>query len=149
MLRLPPPIWTMAYLTLAAGVSWALNWPQLPWASLHEPAGVVVFFAGGVLIISAFRLFRLSGTDLDPLAEQSRVLITDGPYRVSRNPMYLGLVVVSLGAAVWVGAWPMLAVPIAVFLTANFAHIPFEEAKLRRQFGETYAAYAARVRRWL
>jgi protein-S-isoprenylcysteine O-methyltransferase Ste14 len=63
--------------------------------------------------------------------------------------MYLGLIVVSFGLAVYVGSWPMLVAPVAVFLTANFVHIPFEEAKMRRQFGEVYDAYASRVRRWL
>jgi protein-S-isoprenylcysteine O-methyltransferase Ste14 len=63
--------------------------------------------------------------------------------------MYLGLTIAALGMAILVGSWPMLAAPLAVFLTANFAHIPFEEAKLRRQFGEAYEAFARRVRRWI
>jgi protein-S-isoprenylcysteine O-methyltransferase Ste14 len=63
--------------------------------------------------------------------------------------MYLGLIVVAFGMVVLVGSWPMLAAPIAVFLTANFVHIPYEEAKMRRQFGAEYDAYVGRVRRWL
>jgi len=149
VLRLTPPIWTMLYLAIAAGVCWAVGWPQLPWPMLHEPVGMAVFFAGGAPILWAFRLFRLSGINLDPLSEQSRVLATDGPYRFSRNPMYVGLVVVALGVAIWVGSWPMLAAPIAVFATVNFVHIPFEEHKLADEFGEAFTAYAARVRRWL
>jgi protein-S-isoprenylcysteine O-methyltransferase Ste14 len=62
---------------------------------------------------------------------------------------YLGLVTVTLGIAVWVGAWPMLIAPIAVFVILNWVHIPFEEAKMRRQFGATYDRYIERVRRWV
>jgi protein-S-isoprenylcysteine O-methyltransferase Ste14 len=63
--------------------------------------------------------------------------------------MYLGLVIVSLGIAVWVGAWPMFLAPLASFATSNWVHIPFEEAKMRRQFAEAFDAYCTRVRRWL
>jgi protein-S-isoprenylcysteine O-methyltransferase Ste14 len=54
-----------------------------------------------------------------------------------------------LGLAFWVGAWPMFLAPIAVFATTNWVHIPFEEAKMRRQFGAEYDAYVSRVRRWI
>lgn len=148
MLRLPPPIWAMIFLLLSAGVSWALRWPG-PALPHHEPIGMAVFFAGWILPVWAFRRFRLAGTELDPISETNHTFVTDGPFRLTRNPMYLGLTVATLGMAVWVGAWPMLAAPVAVFLTANFVHIPFEEAKMRRQFGAEFDDYVRRVRRWL
>ena len=149
MLKLPPPIWTMIFLAAGAGVGWAIGWPQPPWPPRHTLVGMAIFFAGGIPPIAAFALFRLKGNNPDPLAEANSGLITGGPYAFSRNPMYLGLVIIALGAAIWAGLWPMLAAPVAVFLTANFVHIPFEEAKLRRQFGPAFDAYARRVRRWL
>ena len=63
--------------------------------------------------------------------------------------MYLGLVILTLGIAIWVGAWPMFGAPVALFATTNWVHIPFEEAKMRRQFGPVYDNYVARVRRWI
>ena len=63
--------------------------------------------------------------------------------------MYLGLVTLTLGVALWVGAWPMLLAPVAIFATANWVHIPFKEANMRRQFGTTYEDYVERVRRWV
>jgi protein-S-isoprenylcysteine O-methyltransferase Ste14 len=63
--------------------------------------------------------------------------------------MYLGLLCVTLGIALWVGSWPMFLAPIAAFATTNRVHIPFEEAKMRRQFGATFDAYVLRVRRWI
>lgn len=63
--------------------------------------------------------------------------------------MYLGLLILALGIAVWIGAWPMFIAPAAVFAVVNWVHIPFEEAKMRRQFGAAYDDYVARVRRYL
>jgi protein-S-isoprenylcysteine O-methyltransferase Ste14 len=148
MLRLPPPIWTMIFLGLTAGMSLWAGWPPIPWLPHHELVGMVIFFAGGVLPVWAYGVFRQENNNLDPQAETNSSVITRGPYGFTRNPMYLGLVIIALGAALWVGAWPMLAAPVAVMLVANFVHIPFEEAKLRRQFGSAFDAYAGRVRRW-
>ena len=94
-------------------------------------------------------MFRRADTEIEPTSSTNRALVTDGPYRFTRNPMYLGLVTITLGIAVWIGAWPMLVVPFAVFATANWVHIPFEEAKMRRQFGAAYDDYVERVRRWV
>jgi protein-S-isoprenylcysteine O-methyltransferase Ste14 len=149
MLKLPPPIWTMIYLALTGGVSWALGWPYIGWPPHHEAVGMAIFFAGCGLAAWAFVLFRLEGTEVDPSSEANRALVVGGPFRFSRNPMYLGLIVAALGMAAFAGYWLMLAAPLAVFLTANYVHIPFEEAKMRRQFGEDFDAYAGKVRRWL
>jgi protein-S-isoprenylcysteine O-methyltransferase Ste14 len=97
----------------------------------------------------AILLFRSEGTEVSPTSSSNRKLVVTGPYRFTRNPMYLGLVTLTLGIAVWVGAWPMFIVPFVVFATANWVHIRFEEAKMRRQFGADYNNYVGRVRRWL
>jgi len=139
----------MIFLLLAAAASWALGWPRLGWPPAHEKVGTTVFFVGCILPVWAFFLFRHENTEIDPTSDANRALVVRGPYRFSRNPMYLGLIVVALGTAILVGCWPMLIVPVAVFLTANYVHIPYEEAKMRRQFGGAYDAYVGRVRRWL
>jgi protein-S-isoprenylcysteine O-methyltransferase Ste14 len=149
MLRLPPPIWAMILLALTAGASWLAGWPPIPFIPDHQAVGTAIFFAGWILPVWAFRTFRLARTELDPLSETNAALVTNGPYRFTRNPMYLGLTAAALGMAIWVGAWPMLIAPVAVFLIAAFVHVPFEEAKMRRQYREAYDAYCGRVRRWL
>ena len=148
MLRLPPPIWALIYIGFAAGASWLLGWPRPPGLP-QEGLGEVIFFGAWALPVWAFRLFQVLGTEVDPTSPTNRLLVTTGPYRFTRNPMYLGLTVSTLGLAFWMGAWPMFAVPPAVFATANVVHSPFEEAKMRRQFGEAYDSYARKVRRWL
>ncbi len=63
--------------------------------------------------------------------------------------MYLGMVILAWGTAIWCGRFLMFLAPVLVFLVANFVFIPFEEAKMRRQFGEQFDAYTKRVRRWI
>lgn len=148
MLKLPPPFWALVYLLSCAAISWLLGWPSLPGLP-SAPLGIALVVLGGVLALWAAALFRREGTEVNPTSATNRKLVTTGPFRLTRNPMYLGLTLAALGVAIWVGAWPMFAAPIAVFVTTNWVHIPFEEAKMRNQFSDEFDAYARRVRRWL
>ena len=148
MLKLPPPIWALVYVLITAAISWSLGWPKLPGLPL-APLGIALVAVAWIPPVWAIVVFRREGTEVSPTSPANRTLVTSGPYRFTRNPMYLGLVIVTLGIAVWVGAWPMFIAPIAVFATANWVHIPFEEDKMRRQFGVTYDGYVRRVRRWV
>jgi protein-S-isoprenylcysteine O-methyltransferase Ste14 len=146
MLRLPPPIWALLYVLASAGVSGLMGWP----AGLRSvPLGIALTILGWAPPVWAVLLFRRAGTEVRPTSPANKALVTYGPYQFTRNPMYLGLVIVTLGIALWIGSWPMLLAPILTFVTANFVHIPFEEAKMRRQFGETFDAYTRKVRRWV
>ncbi len=148
MLKLPPPIWALLFVLASAGVSWALGWPHLP--GLPQPLiGLAIVLIGAVPPAWAVILFRRERTELNPTSLANAKLVTGGPYRFTRNPMYLGLVIQALGVAVWVGAWPMFAAPLALFAMSNWIHIPFEEAKMRGQFATDFDAYVHRVRRWV
>jgi protein-S-isoprenylcysteine O-methyltransferase Ste14 len=148
MLKLPPPIWTLIYIIVFVAISWLFGWPT-PFGMPLPPLGIALVAVAFVPPVWAIVLFRREGTEVNPTSTINRKLVTNGPYRFTRNPMYLGLVILSLGIAVWVGTWPMFIVPLAIFATTNWVHIPFEEAKMRRQFGETYVDYIERVRRWI
>lgn len=148
MLKLPPPIWTLIYVLACAAISWWLDWPT-PRGLPLPPLGMVLVALAIISPVWAVVLFRREGTEIDPISPTNRKLVTSGPYRFTRNPMYLGLVIFTLGIAVWVGAWPMFIAPVAVFATTNWMHIPFEEAKMRGQFGAAYDTYTGRVRRWV
>src|SRR5690606_37471435 len=113
------------------------------------PIGRVVLLGGvlwGAWAISTFRRHR---AEILPSSTVHPVFVTSGPFRWSRNPMYLGSLVMAVGAALIVGTWLMWLVPFVLFLLQNFVIIPFEERSMRRTFGEEYDAYCARVRRWL
>jgi protein-S-isoprenylcysteine O-methyltransferase Ste14 len=148
VLKLIPPFWCAIYLALAGAVS-----AIFPWRALFELRvvwlGIVLVIAGALLAVSAALLFAHEKTEIQPTSETNRALVIHGPYRLTRNPMYLGLVLVSLGIAFCVGSLPMFAVPFLVFATTNWVHIPFEEAKMHRQFREAYERYTKQTRRWI
>ena len=149
MLKLPPPVWGLIYIIVGGIVSALYPW-RAAFVDLRVLwLGIVAILAGFALAFSAATLFRRRGTAIKPTSETNKLLVIDGPYRFTRNPMYLGLTVFTLGIALCVGSLPMFAVPIMLFLTATFVHIPFEEAKMRRQFGATFDSYTQRVRRWI
>ena len=130
MLKVPPPVWALVYVLLALAISWQLDWPKMP-GFLLPLLGIVLVSVAWILPVWAIILFRREGTEVNPTSPTNRKLITIGPYRFTRNPMYLGLVIVTLGIAVWVGAWPMFLAPVAVFVTANWIHIPYDAPPIR------------------
>jgi protein-S-isoprenylcysteine O-methyltransferase Ste14 len=148
MVKWPPPVWALFYL-IAASVASVLY----PWKSLVDltivPLGAVLIVLGLLSLFWALGIFRAEGTEINPTSPENKKLVVRGLFRFTRNPMYLGLVSATLGIALCVGALPMFVVPILVFATANWVHIPFEEAKMRRQFGIAYDSYTRLVRRWI
>jgi protein-S-isoprenylcysteine O-methyltransferase Ste14 len=136
MVKVPPPIWAVGFVLIAAAASYVGGWPRVPGLPL-VPIAIVLIAVGIALSAAAIVLFRREDTEINPTSD------------VNRNPMYLGLVIVTLGIAFWVAAWPMFLAPLAMFATANWMHIPFEEAKIRRQFGAAFDDYVHKVRRWI
>ncbi len=124
-----------------------LNWP-LRLSGVSMIFGFSLLIAGAWLNIAADRLFRRNGVGVCPFSETPR-LITHGPYRITRNPMYLGLVLLLAGIAFLTGvmanAWT--AVAYAAWILKSYV-MP-EEDFLRRLFGADFNQYAARTPRWL
>jgi protein-S-isoprenylcysteine O-methyltransferase Ste14 len=110
--------------------------------------GAAVLILGVALNVYTVRYLRSVNTTSDFFETADR-LVTSGPFRRSRNPIYLSGVLVSLGIAVFLGSLSPLAIPILIFLTLNMLHIPDEEARLEKLFGKNYLAYKDQVRRWL
>lgn len=148
MVKLPPPVWALLYLIAAGALSWMYPWRRLIDLRIVW-LGNALIAVGFAIALWAISLFQLEGTELNPTSETNKSLIIRGPYCFTRNPMYLGLIVLTLGIAVRVGSMPMFAVPVLLFTTANWVHIPFEEAKMRRQFGAEFGVYTSQVRRWI
>lgn len=114
----------------------------------YRYAGIVLMALAIALMLWAALLFRRAGTAIHP-HEPSSALVTSGPYRFTRNPMYLGMAGTLLGAAVLMGSLtPFVVIPaFMALITERF--ILMEEAKLEAAFGRDYLDYKARVHRWL
>lgn len=115
--------------------------------SLHL-AGTVLANAGLVLTLWSFALFYRRRTTIIPAHVPAR-LILRGPFRVSRNPVYVSLVMAYVGLALMLDLpWTLAVLPLPL-LSLQYAIIPFEEAQLQARFGREYTAYRRAVRRWL
>jgi protein-S-isoprenylcysteine O-methyltransferase Ste14 len=148
-LRVPPPavaVVAAILMWLAAQVFPALDF-QLPAGGVLAVALVVI----GVLIgATAFVQFRRAGTTPDPRTPQDTVkLVTSGLYRFSRNPMYLGDVLILAGWTLWLAnALAFVGPPLFIAYIDRFQILP-EESVLAARFGAAYAEYCRAVRRWL
>ena len=147
-LRIPPPVWTLAMLLGAYGAERSFGWAGIVYLR-SLPLAIVLAVAGIGLAVWGERRFAAAGTEIMPASLSNRRLVTEGPFGFTRNPMYLGLVTVSLGIAFYWGTLPFFLVPVLVFLLCNFVFVPFEEAKMQRQFHDSYTDYLRRVRRWI
>jgi protein-S-isoprenylcysteine O-methyltransferase Ste14 len=106
--------------------------------------------AGAAMIVSAAASFRRAKTTVNPMKpDSSSLLVRSGVYRLTRNPMYLGLLLLLIGWAVFLSnAVSFLVLPLFIYYMNRFQIEPEEEA-LSRRFGEEFAAYKSRVRRWI
>jgi protein-S-isoprenylcysteine O-methyltransferase Ste14 len=145
--KLVPPVWFL--LSLIAMVA-LHRW--LPIVRLVSPpvsyAGIVLVVAGLAISATAANAFRRAGTPVIPF-ERSTTLVTGGLYRYTRNPMYLGLVLILFGVAIMLGTLgAFLPIPVFVWIIQT-RFIAGEERFLEEIFGEEYLALKRRVRRWI
>lgn len=147
MKRVLPPTYflfaglAMLALHLAVPVALLVPWP---WSL----AGIPVIVAGGLLSVVPERRFKRAGTTVKPF-ETSSALVTDGLFRYSRNPMYLGMMAMLLGLWLLLGTLSALVVlPVFFWLVRQRFVLPEEQA-MAAQFGTAYEQYRSKVRRWL
>jgi protein-S-isoprenylcysteine O-methyltransferase Ste14 len=148
LLRVPVP-WIFV-LTYLLGVGLELDRGAVPANAPSEIrlAGAVVFLIGAAIAAWGLWTFRKARTTTVP-GEESSQLVTSGPYRFTRNPMYVGLTVAYIGeAGILRQLAPLLLLPL-VIAYLNWIVIPLEESTLGRVFGAQYERYRSRVRRWL
>ncbi len=146
-LAVPPPLIALALASVALGGHYALWGATAPWGGAGA-AGALLAAAGWVWVLWAVALLRAAGTPIRPTATPLQ-LIEEGPYRVSRNPMYLGIGALLLGAALGLGA-PLLALAALLYgAIVNAVHVPHEEVQMARRFGGWWRDYAGCTRRWL
>jgi protein-S-isoprenylcysteine O-methyltransferase Ste14 len=110
--------------------------------------GIVLLVVFLLLAASANLTFRRAGTPANPYAPTTRLTV-HGPYRFTRNPMYLGLVLLTIGFALVMNSMWLVLAAIPVMLLLRHLVIVHEERYLEEKFGDEYRTYSKRVRRWL
>jgi protein-S-isoprenylcysteine O-methyltransferase Ste14 len=116
---------------------------------LFQFGGIVVVSAGGVLVVSSIVAFAFVGKGTAAPFDPPRRLVTAGPFRYVRNPIYIGALFSLLGAATFYQSAGLVAYGVVLALGFHILVLIYEEPTLRRQFGTEYAAYCDRVARWL
>ncbi len=148
-LVIPPPL--IGLLTGAGMWGLARMLPGLTIEASLLRGSAVAFMAVGILIeavsVLAFLRARTTVTPLKP--EKASTLVVNGLYRVSRNPMYLGMLILLIGWALWLANPAALILPPVFVIYLTVFQIKPEEAALSEKFGSDYEAYRGRVRRWI
>ena len=142
-----PPIWLVIGLVTIFVLDELLPLARFN-SELATTTGSLIILAGLVLLVIAGGLFKDAETDMIPF-QNVTALVTGGVYRISRNPMYLGMALVLLGTSLTVGAAAGLVVAPAFMVIIEFRFIRPEENMLRGLFGEEFEQYCQRVRRWI
>jgi protein-S-isoprenylcysteine O-methyltransferase Ste14 len=143
---LRPPIVLLA--AIALGVVLNLIWPFRFIPSALVLAGPVIVFAAVLLFLLSLREFRSHGTSVRG-TERTTMVVRTGPYRFSRNPIYLAFVLFILGLSLWLNDLWLLVALVAFAGFISIMIIPREERFLERNFQPQYSEYKAAVRRWL
>jgi protein-S-isoprenylcysteine O-methyltransferase Ste14 len=143
----PPFAWALAF---AAGLAidrlYPLRWIPATWPNVW--IGGIVFVAAFALAIWAIITFRRAGTRVET-TKPTMAIVTHGPYRFTRNPIYLGMFLGQTGLAIGFDNPWILAMLIPFYLVLRYGVVAREEAYLGRKFGDVYLDYKSRVRRWL
>jgi protein-S-isoprenylcysteine O-methyltransferase Ste14 len=147
LLSYRPPRIAIVLMTISIGL-WFFSPPQ---TLLHIPYILIAsigIILGFTVITWAWLQFRKSDTAVCPTSRTSRI-VTNGVYKYSQNPMYLGMLFMLTGASLLMGTIPTMFAPIGFFIIIDRVFIPYEEEKLLSAFGDVYSNYQMVTRRWL
>lgn len=145
--KIIPPIYFLAALLIMAALAYYFPVSYLIYIPLRVFGGLLVF-TGFCISASGAYTFKISGTPVKPF-ESPVKLVTTELYRYSRNPMYLGMMIMLVGTWIVLGCLsPVIIIPV-FFIIIQEGFIKYEEALLESTFGNEYMDYKSKVRRWL
>jgi protein-S-isoprenylcysteine O-methyltransferase Ste14 len=142
----PPAVYAGAF-GLGALLNWLVPLRSYVCESSHI-AGWIMGFLGTMLGLWGVHAFHRAGTAVRPRRPVT-ALVTNGPFRYSRNPLYVGMTIIYLGMTLQLGSWWPLATLIPALAMVHWRIVLREEQFLENRFGENYRAYKAHVRRWI
>jgi protein-S-isoprenylcysteine O-methyltransferase Ste14 len=145
----PPPLLYVVGLAVGVGLHRWRPWPITAGASTARMTlAILCLLAWAAIFLGALTTFRRARTTMIP-NRPATALVSDGPYRFTRNPMYVSLVALYLAVTLFVDSWwPLVLLPV-VMLAVDRMVIAREERYLGAAYPTEYSAYRARVRRWL
>ena len=148
-LKIPPPVVAALLAVAMWGIAFVAPLVEVP-TLLRVCVAIAIALAGGVFSLAGIMSFRRARTTVNPMKpEAATSLVSSGIYRITRNPMYVGLLFVLVAWAAFLSsAWSLLG-PLAFLLYISHFQIRPEERVLSELFSAEYSAYKARVRRWL
>ena len=145
--KIPPPILALIMIVIIYLSSLTVETFTF---SYQTVLSVLVVVVGLGCALPSFRLFANNKTTISPFTpSETTALVTSGMYRYSRNPMYLGLVLLTIAATIFFGTWLGIVIVVAFIFLLNFLQIIPEEEALLDIFGEEYVEYKKKVRRWI
>jgi len=142
-----PPLVYSSLIVVGAILEYLWRLPFLPDA-IAVPLGILLVVAAVALFVASVGKFRAAGTPV-PGNQPTTAIVRVGPYRLSRNPIYLAFSLLHLGIAIWANSLWLVATLIAAILVMALVVIPREESYLERRFGADYLDYKNSVRRWI
>lgn len=116
---------------------------------LIQYIGIVVFAVGLVIMLHCIYRFMVEGKGTLSPADPTKQLVVKGLYKFSRNPMYVGVMMILIGELLFCGTMSLMIYAAFVFIAFNLFVVFREEPRLKRDFGEGYEAYTRKVRRWI
>ena len=145
--RIPPPIYFLigliAMILLSSFVPIG-RWLHFPWRYI----GIIIMVLGFSLSLGSGMFFRKLGTNPRP-GTRATLIVTKGPFKYTRNPMYLGLITMLIGTSILLGTFsPLIVIPI-IFLILHTQFVLREEKWMAEWFGEPYLEYKKKTPRWL
>ncbi len=141
-----PPVLVGGTMIIGFVLDWLWPIPVLP-AVPARAAGLTLFVLAGLLAHFAHRAMTRAGTNVFP-TRPAVALVTDGPFRFTRNPLYISAVGVYLGVALWIGGLAPFLLLLPMVMVLHWGIVLREERYLESKFGEAYRAYRAQVRRY-
>jgi protein-S-isoprenylcysteine O-methyltransferase Ste14 len=143
-----PPVLVGGMLLIGVLIHYALWTVTLLPTVFARVLGVAVFISAGVLAHLAHLAMKRVGTNVLP-TQPTLALATDGPYRFSRNPLYIAAIGVYLGVTLWVNGLAPLLLMLPMMCLLHWGIVLREERYLKSKFGNAYQSYQQTVRRWL
>jgi len=146
-LKIPPPILVIILITSIYFSSYKLDLISIPYRILFS---ILILFIGILVIINPVVKFIKSKTTVNPVEFKNvEKLVTSGIYKYSRNPMYLGMIMIIISSTVYYLNFYSLLTPFIFYFWINRFQIKREEVFLEEKFGQEYLSYKTKTRRWI